>query len=334
MSYVSIEHISKSFNGQTVLHDLQLSFNEGEFVTLLGPSGCGKSTLLRILAGLIIPEQGIIKIDGSDVTNLKAKDRQVGMVFQSYALFPNMNVAENIAFGLKMKKLSKASIDKKVARMIELVGLTGKETSYPRQLSGGQQQRVALARSLVTEPKVLLLDEPLSALDAQIRKNLQQQLRSIQQELKMTTVLVTHDQEEAMAVSDRIYILNEGRIAQNGTPHEIYTQPANEFVARFIGNYNVLTREQLAAVAGASLETGHSLYAIRPEALHGNPASGDFVISGNVDKVMMLGNITRYEVVSQGVAVSAEHLHRSEDEVHRGELKKLYLSKKDVIPLG
>lgn len=333
MSYVTIDKVHKAFNGNTVLHDLQLSFNEGEFVTLLGPSGCGKSTLLRILAGLIVPEEGIIKIDGKDVTNVKAKDRQVGMVFQSYALFPNMTVAENIAFGLKMKKLNREAIKQKVARMIELVGLTGKEASYPRQLSGGQQQRVALARSLVTEPKVLLLDEPLSALDAQIRKSLQKQLRFIQQELKMTTVLVTHDQEEAMAVSDRIYILNEGRIAQSGTPHEIYTQPANEFVARFIGNYNVLTKEQLAFTAGLSAESGHSLFAIRPEAFHSDPEAGDLVMTGKIDKVMMLGNITRYEIISQGVTVVAEHLHKSDDEVQEGELKKLYLSKKDVIPL-
>lgn len=334
MSYVSIEKIHKDFNGNTVLHDLQLSFEEGEFVTLLGPSGCGKSTLLRILAGLITPDEGIIKIDGKDVTDVKAKDRQVGMVFQAYALFPNMTVEENIAFGLKMKKLAKVTIKQKVARMIELVGLIGKEASYPRQLSGGQQQRVALARSLVTEPKVLLLDEPLSALDAQIRKSLQKQLRSIQQELKMTTVLVTHDQEEAMAVSDRIYILNEGRIVQSGTPHEIYTQPANEFVARFIGNYNVLTKGQLTTAAGHSLESNHSLYAIRPEAFHSDSAAGDFVISGKIDKVMMLGNITRYEVVSNGVAVVAEHLHKSGQEVQQGELKKLFLNEKDVIPLA
>lgn len=332
MSYVSIENISKAFNGQNVLHDLNLSFNEGEFVTLLGPSGCGKSTLLRTLAGLIHPEDGAIKIDGNDVTNLKAKDRQIGMVFQSYALFPNMTVAENIAFGLKMKKLDKNTIQQKVARMVELVGLSGKEASYPRQLSGGQQQRVALARSLVTEPKVLLLDEPLSALDAQIRKNLQKQLKSIQRELNMTTVLVTHDQEEAMAVSDRIYILNGGRIAQSGTPHEIYTKPANEFVARFIGNYNVLKGDELASVTQGS-EFTNSLYAVRPEAIRGEIIEGGYEISGKIEKVMMLGNVTRYELVSNGVAVTAEHLHKTDEVVQEGAIKTLYIDKKDVIPL-
>ena len=332
MSYVTIENISKAFNEQTVLHDLSLSFNEGEFVTLLGPSGCGKSTLLRTLAGLIHPEDGAIKIDGNDVTNLKAKDRQIGMVFQSYALFPNMTVAENIAFGLKMKKLDKHTIQQKVARMIELVGLTGKEASYPRQLSGGQQQRVALARSLVTEPKVLLLDEPLSALDAQIRKNLQKQLKSIQRELNMTTVLVTHDQEEAMAVSDRIYILNGGRIAQSGTPHEIYTKPANEFVARFIGNYNVFKGNELASVTQGS-EFPNRLYAVRPEAISGEIIEGGYEISGKIEKVMMLGNVTRYELVSKGVAVTAEHLHKTDEVVQEGAIKTLYIDKKDVIPL-
>lgn len=333
MSYVTIENIKKEFNGQTVLHDLNLSFKEGEFITLLGPSGCGKSTLLRILAGLITPEQGLIKIDGKDVTHVKAKDRQIGMVFQSYALFPNMTVSENIAFGLKMQRLNKDTIKQKVAKMVELVGLTGKETSYPRELSGGQQQRVALARSLVTEPKVLLLDEPLSALDAQIRKNLQKQLRSIQQELNMTTVLVTHDQEEALAVSDRIYILNAGHIAQSGTPHEIYTKPVNEFVARFIGNYNVFSKEQLSLLVGNEEQFTQELYAVRPEVLSSVPSMESYEITGKIEKVMMLGNVTRYEVVSNGLHVTAEHLHKSHEDVQEGEWKTLYLNKKDVIPL-
>jgi putative spermidine/putrescine transport system ATP-binding protein len=333
MSYVTIEEINKAFKGQTVLHDINLSFKQGEFVTLLGPSGCGKSTLLRIIAGLISPEHGVIKIDGNDVTKVKAKDRQIGMVFQSYALFPNMTVAENIAFGLKMKKHNKETIQQKVARMVELVGLTGKENSYPRELSGGQQQRVALARSIVTEPKVLLLDEPLSALDAQIRKNLQKQLRAIQQELNMTTVLVTHDQEEAMAVSDRIYILNEGHIAQSGRPHEIYTKPANEFVARFIGNYNVLQGSELSFVTLGE-EFPNKLYAVRPEAFSAEFIQDGYKISGKINKVMMLGNVTRYELVSKGISVTAEHLHKSDEDVQEGALKSLYLNKKDVIPLA
>jgi putative spermidine/putrescine transport system ATP-binding protein len=334
MNFVTIENIKKSFHNETVLHHLNLSFKEGEFVTLLGPSGCGKSTLLRAIAGLITPEEGIIQIDGKNITQLKPKDRQVGMVFQAYALFPNMTVQENIAFGLKMKKLDRETIKLKVARMIELVELTGKESSYPRELSGGQQQRVALARSLVTEPKVLLLDEPLSALDAQIRKNLQKQLRRIQQELNMTTVLVTHDQEEAWAVSDYIYILNEGHIVQSGTPEEIYTSPANEFVARFIGNYNVLSRQQLSLLLGDEATLTHDLYAIRPEAFIVESIPGGIEISGQIQEMMMLGNITRYEVSSNGVRFLVDQLNKGGDGLQKNQLKKLYLHRKDVIPLS
>lgn len=334
MSYVTIENLKKSFHNETVLHHLNLSFNEGEFVTLLGPSGCGKSTLLRAIAGMITPEDGIIQIDGKNVTQLKPKDRQVGMVFQSYALFPNMTVQENIAFGLKMKKLDRETIKQKVARIIELVELTGKEASYPRELSGGQQQRVALARSLVTEPKVLLLDEPLSALDAQIRKNLQKQLRRIQQELNMTTVLVTHDQEEAWAVSDFIYILNDGHIVQSGTPDEIYTRPANEFVAKFIGNYNVVSRQQLSLMLGDEEALTHDLYAIRPEAFSVESVPGGFELAGQIQEMMMLGNITRYEVCSNAVRFLVDQLNKGGDGLEKNQQKKLYLHRKDVIPLS
>ena len=234
MSYVEIKSIQKSFNNIKVLKDIDFSIEKGEFLTLLGPSGCGKSTILRCIAGLNNFENGSIIIDNKDIGNVKPKDRQVGMVFQSYALFPNMTVYENIAFGLKIKKIPKKEIDKKVKEMIEIVELNGKEDNYITELSGGQQQRVALARSIVTEPKVLLLDEPLSALDAKIRKNLQVQIRKIQKKLNMTTIFVTHDQEEAMTMSDKIIVMNKGYIAQIGGPEEIYKHPANEFVARFI----------------------------------------------------------------------------------------------------
>ncbi|OIK12844.1 ABC transporter ATP-binding protein [Bacillus sp. MUM 116] len=334
MSYVTIEKLKKSFHQETVLHSINLSINEGDFVTFLGPSGCGKSTLLRSIAGLLTPEEGLIYIDCKNVTNVKPKDRQVGMVFQSYALFPNMTVQENIEFGLKMKKLDRETIKRKVARIVELVELGGKEASYPRELSGGQQQRVALARSLVTEPKVLLLDEPLSALDAQIRKNLQKQLRDIQQELNMTTVLVTHDQEEAMAVSDYIYILNKGVIAQGGTPQEIYSRPANEFVARFIGNYNVLTSEELSTVLGNVHVFSNTLYAIRPEAFSVDSIPEGYEVTGEIQTIIMLGNITRCELVSNGVTITADHLHQNEGVIHRNQLRKLYLNPKDVIPLS
>lgn len=244
MSYVSVTNISKSFDETRVLNNISFKINKGEFLTLLGPSGCGKSTLLKSIAGLNDFDNGSIVIDEKNITNVKAKDRNVGMVFQSYALFPNMTVYENIAFGLKIKKLSKSNIHKKVKEILEVVDLNGKENNYPSQLSGGQQQRVALARAIVLEPKVLLLDEPLSALDAKIRKSLQKQIRQIQQRLNMTTIFVTHDQEEAMIMSDKIIVMEKGKIAQEGSPDQIYKSPANEFVARFIGSYNVYSCEE------------------------------------------------------------------------------------------
>ncbi|MFF2533137.1 ABC transporter ATP-binding protein [Brevibacillus sp. NPDC058079] len=334
MSYVQIEHLSKTFHGQHVLQQLDLAIEKGELVTLLGPSGCGKSTLLRILSGLTAPDTGMIYIDGKDVTDVSPKNRQIGMVFQSYALFPNLTVSQNIAFGLEMNKISKTEIRLRVQEMIELVGLVGKEQAYPRELSGGQQQRVALARSLVTRPKVLLLDEPLSALDAQIRKNLQKQLRTIQRELNMTTVLVTHDQEEAMAVSDRIYIMNGGRIVQHGSPQEIYTQPRSEFVARFIGNYNVLTAEQLSQIAPHLSHPAVERFAIRPETFREQPLTGeDICLTGNIAQVTMLGNISRYELNIGDVPVLVDTLHLSFEQEQIGATKTLYVSPKDVIPL-
>ncbi|WP_019121407.1 heme ABC exporter ATP-binding protein CcmA [Brevibacillus massiliensis] len=333
MSYVQINHLSKKFGQQTVLQQLDLTLEKGQLITLLGPSGCGKSTLLRIISGLSAPDSGTIRIDGKDITTTRPKDREIGMVFQSYALFPNLTVAENISFGLEMKKMPMAQIRRSVQETIELVGLQGKEKAFPHELSGGQQQRVALARSLVTRPKVLLLDEPLSALDAQIRKTLQKQLRSIQRELSMTTVLVTHDQEEAMAVSDRICIMDAGRIVQQGTPHEIYTRPRCEFVARFIGSYNVLTAEELLRLAPEFSCSSAKLYAIRPETLRDQEMEDGIAVTGTVDNVTMLGNITRYEISAVGVRLFADYLHHSWEPQDIGRKKTIYLDPKDVIPL-
>ncbi|OZI11105.1 ABC transporter ATP-binding protein [Bacillaceae bacterium SAS-127] len=334
MSYITIQNINKSFHDKAVLQSLNLSLEEGEFVTLLGPSGCGKSTLLRILAGLTAPDAGRIMMDGKEITNVKAKERNVGMVFQSYALFPNMTVEENISFGLKMKKVNKDTIKQKVRQLIEMVGLEEKEASYPRELSGGQQQRVALARALIVEPKVLLLDEPLSALDAQIRKSLQKLLRRIQQELNMTTILVTHDQEEAMAMSDRIFLLNNGQIVQSGTPHSIYTKPKNEFAARFIGNYNILTGQQLNTLMKGDHLSSSKKYAIRPEAFSSIPIEDGFVIVGKVKDVQLLGNIARYELENHQMTYFADFLHQSNELDRLNEVVTLYVQKEDVIELS
>lgn len=332
MSFITLNQIRKSFDGQTVIQDMNLDIERGELVTFLGPSGCGKSTLLRMIAGLVTPEAGAISIDGRDVTHVSPKDRGVGMVFQSYALFPNMNVYENVAFGLKMKKRIKNEIHEKVMNILKLVGLTGKEKSYPHELSGGQQQRVALARSVVVEPKFLLLDEPLSALDAQIRKNLQQLLRSIQQELGITMILVTHDQEEAMVVSDRIVLLNNGEMVQSGHPHDVYMNPATEFAARFIGHYNVLEAAELSALLGTARGEGR-MYAIRPEAFQLSDSGESLAINAVVKDVAVLGSIVRYTLEANSVSFTADLLQQRRAGLDPDSSVILYLQKEDVIPL-
>nr|WP_125666472.1 ABC transporter ATP-binding protein [Paenibacillus baekrokdamisoli] len=258
-SYVEINKVTKYFSGsrdvdgsKPVLDQLSLQVKEGELVTLLGPSGCGKSTLLRCIAGLTDYEEGDVHLDGQDLAQLEPKRRQVGMVFQSYALFPNMTVYDNIAFGLVMQRLPRKEITQRTMKMLELIDMTDKSTSYPHQLSGGQQQRVALARSLAIQPKLMLMDEPLSALDAKIRKHLRAEIRRIQRELGMTTIFVTHDQEEALTLSDRICVMHEGRIEQVGTPEEVYARPLTTFVAKFIGNYNVLSGSEMASLIDGS----------------------------------------------------------------------------------
>ena len=246
MSYIEFKDICKSYDGENqILKSINLNIEKGELVTLLGPSGCGKSTLLRSLAGLEQISSGKIILDGEDITNVPVQKRGIGMVFQQYSLFQNMNVEDNIAFGLKISKVAKKEIDERVKRVIEMVDLKGKEKRYPDQLSGGQQQRVAIARAIVMEPKVLLLDEPLSAIDAKLRRELQEKIKRVQKELKITTVFVTHDQDEAMIMSDKIHLMNQGIIEQSGNPVELYTHPVSKFAAEFIGHYNILSKEQL-----------------------------------------------------------------------------------------
>lgn len=332
MSYVEIKSIQKSFNNIKVLKDIDFSIEKGEFLTLLGPSGCGKSTLLRCIAGLNNFENGSIIIDNKDIGNVKPKDRQVGMVFQSYALFPNMTVYENIAFGLKIKKLPKKEIDKKVKEMIEIVELNGKEDNYITELSGGQQQRVALARSIVTEPKVLLLDEPLSALDAKIRKNLQVQIRKIQKKLNMTTIFVTHDQEEAMTMSDKVIVMNKGYIAQIGGPEEIYKHPANEFVARFIGNYNVYNKIEGKKLLNIKLENS---IAIRPEVISISKENDkdkleNYYIKAKVNQKYMTGSIVRYELYKDDIRILVDMLNQ-DSLISEGSEVYVKIPKKDVI---
>jgi len=238
MAFLELEDISKKFGQNTAVDHINLFVEQGEFLTLLGPSGCGKTTILRMVAGFETPSTGNILLDGEDITNRAASKRPMGMVFQSYALFPHMTAEQNIAFGMSIQHKPKEVIKQRCAELLELVGLSDKGRSYPHQLSGGQQQRVALARALAVEPKVLLLDEPLSALDAKVRVSLRNEIRRIQQQLKMTAIYVTHDQEEALAISDRIAVMAKGRIEQLDNPEEIYSNPRTVFAASFVGSSN------------------------------------------------------------------------------------------------
>ena len=237
---IELDNLTKEFNGQVVLKGIHLDIHENEFMTLLGPSGCGKTTTLRIVGGFEEASSGEVLFDGIDISTLPPYKREVNTVFQKYALFPHMNVFDNIAFGLKIKKLDKDIVRQKVMRMLSLVGLEGFEKRNISQLSGGQQQRVAIARALVNEPKVLLLDEPLGALDLKLRKAMQIELKNIQKEVGITFVYVTHDQEEALTMSDTIVVMNDGNIQQIGTPTDIYNEPENRFVAQFIGESNIV----------------------------------------------------------------------------------------------
>lgn len=240
MSYLSIRDIKKSFKKSEVLKGINIDIEKGELVCFLGPSGCGKTTLLRIIAGLESCNIGSISVNNKDITKLQPSQRNIGIVFQSYSLFPNMTIYENIAYGLKNGKVNKSYIDDKVNRMMEMVDLVGMENKYPSELSGGQQQRVAIARAIILEPEILLLDEPLSALDAKVRETLRTEIKNIQRKLNITTILVTHDQEEAVSMGDKIVVFNKGNVMQIGEPEEIYYNPHNDFVADFIGKANFI----------------------------------------------------------------------------------------------
>lgn len=314
MAYITFKNINKAFGNNHVLKGINLEVEKGELLTLLGPSGCGKSTLLRCLAGLEEVQEGVIMLEDKDITHVDARLRQIGMVFQQYSLFPNMTVEQNLAFGLKIKKLSKEEIKKEVEGVLKMVGLEDKAKSYPSQLSGGQQQRVALARAIVTKPKVLLLDEPLSAIDAKLRKNLQVEIRKIQKELNITTIFVTHDQDEAMIMSDRICLLNEGKIEQLGTPIEVYTDPRTKFAAGFIGNYNVLTPAEFTTVTGEKQMEKNSVV-IRPETISISREKKNrencYEFKGKVVESLPRGNVLRYAVDVNGIRISADTLFRS-----------------------
>lgn len=317
MPYIQLKNLNKTFGKNHVLKNISMDIEKGQFVTLLGPSGCGKSTLLRCVAGLEDVTSGAILLGGEDITHKSAKNRKIGMVFQQYSLFPNMNVYDNIAFGLRMKKIDKKEIEKKARDAIAMVGLEGKENEYPSHLSGGQQQRVALARSIVTEPKVLLLDEPLSAIDAKLRKSLQSEIKKIQSQLGITTIFVTHDQNEAMVMSDIIHLFNNGTIEQSGSPVSMYTSPSTKFAASFIGHYNILTMEEFSMLVGCDFEKmPEKLIAIRPEVLDISLKPFDldgktYQFTGIIVDNIPHGNVLRYTIDVNGVKLRSDVLFRS-----------------------
>ena len=281
---IALTGVSKQFGGVAAVNDVSLEIGEGEFFSLLGPSGCGKTTTLRMIAGFETPDLGRVVLQGSDVTTTPANRRPVNMVFQQYALFPHMTIYDNVAFGLKMRGVPRADHKERVNEILRIVSLQGYERRRPRQLSGGQQQRVALARALVNRPAALLLDEPLGALDVKLRKQMQLELKRIQHELGTTFVYVTHDQDEALAMSDRIAVMNGGRVEQLGTPREVYEQPTTEFVADFIGSLNVL-------------ELGGARVSIRPEHVHVGDAADDASrLTGRLAQVVYLGMYAQLHV--------------------------------------
>ncbi len=308
---IRLEHISKSFDGQMVLDDLELHIHENEFVTLLGPSGCGKTTTLRILGGFVNPDTGSVIFDGKDITKVPPNKRHLNTVFQKYALFTHMTIADNIAFGLKIKKKSKSYIDDKIKYALKLVNLEGYENRMPDSLSGGQQQRIAIARAIVNEPKVLLLDEPLGALDLKLRQEMQYELIRMKNELGITFVYVTHDQEEALTMSDTIVVMNQGYIQQIGSPESIYNEPENAFVADFIGDSNIIPaimiEDKLVEILGAKfacVDTGFGTnkavdVVIRPEDVE-LTAPEDGIISGLVTHLIFKGVHYEMEVTANG----------------------------------
>ena len=310
---VEFKHVTKAYGDVQAVRDLNFTIEYGKLVTLLGPSGCGKTTTLRLIAGLEMVTEGNVFIGDKEVTRLSASDRDVSMVFQSYALFPHMTVMQNVSYGLTMSRMSKAEVSEKAHEGLNLVGLTGFGGRLPSELSGGQQQRVAVARALVLEPEVLLFDEPLSNLDAKLRRRVREEIRELQQKLGLTTVYVTHDQEEALAVSDRIIVMNEAVIAQEGTPHQLYEEPVNLFVSDFIGDANLVKAEiisidgddaevniggLLVKLAHRGIPTGEVDVAIRPQAIRLNRAVNKDEIPATILKSSYLGDHIEYTLES------------------------------------
>ena len=351
-AFLDVQNLTKTYGTTTVVKSVSFAFEKGEFISLLGPSGCGKTTILRMIAGFETPSAGTILVDGQDITTLKPNERQLGMVFQAYALFPNLNVGDNIGFGLKISGMPAEARRARVEEMLKLIGLPGYEKRYPYEMSGGQQQRVALARAIAPRPRMLLLDEPLSALDAKIRVSLREEIRAIQLELGITTVFVTHDQEEALSISDRIVVMNAGNIEQLGAPHEIYNKPATRFVATFVGHLNTIEATIVDPAASTvaidgQTATVHTLPAsatanapisltLRPEVLSVGARDGnDITLTGTIADVTFLGSVIRLRVALGRNTVSLDTFNDQRTAPpSRGEPVTISLASKDLLVLS
>jgi putative spermidine/putrescine transport system ATP-binding protein len=352
MSYLTLSNITKQFGDTVVVDDFNLDIEKGEFVSFLGPSGCGKTTTLRMVAGFEIPTAGKIFLGGADITDKAPNQRNVGMIFQSYALFPNMTVAQNIGFGLTVRKESAAVVKQRVEEMISLINLEKHAGKYPYQLSGGQQQRVSLARALANRPQVLLLDEPLSALDAKIRVSLRAEIRAIQKSLGITAIFVTHDQEEALSISDRIVVMNTGVIEQIGTPFEIYNFPTTVFSANFVGTLNNANGEVvdpakgLLTLDGVQFETATDLktrkkgdkvkVAIRPERLSfASEQKKANVVDATIENITFLGSVVRIQIKIGGTKFNMDTFNNPFLELPKvGSVEKVTCSKEAVLVLS
>ncbi|GGB06203.1 ABC transporter ATP-binding protein [Brucella endophytica] len=333
MAFLTLERINKSYGELTAVSDVDLSVGKGEFISLLGPSGCGKTTTLQMIAGLVEPTSGRIMLDGRDITHEKPNRRGLGIVFQSYALFPHMTVAQNVAFGLEMRKVPRTERDKRVGEILELVHLGGMAERYPRQLSGGQRQRVAIARALVIEPPVLLLDEPLSNLDAKLREEMQFELRRIQRSVGTTTIMVTHDQAEALSISDRVVVMEAGRMTQVDAPYRLYERPATAFISSFVGRMNRLEGIWWPDGAGGKVEVAGAMLAgeaepdipagapvaasIRPEKLFLNKDEGR--LNGHVASRYFLGGHWLFNVETPAGLLSVSAPNSGEEPAGEGD---------------
>ena len=352
MAFLQLSGVQKFYGANAVVKGFDLDVTRGEFVTFLGPSGCGKTTTLRMVAGFETPTAGEIRIDGRNITALRPSKRNIGMVFQAYALFPNMTVADNVGFGLKVAGRTAPEIKSRVDEMLEMIKLPHLRERYPYQLSGGQQQRVSLARALAPSPQILLLDEPLSALDARIRVSLREEIRALQRKLGITTIFVTHDQEEALSMSDRIVVMNDGAIEQIGAPFEIYNQPRTRFVASFIGTLNVFSGVIRDPAAGSVEIENQTVYAarlpkdvkagetralaLRPESLRIGPASaGRNALAGVIEEVMFLGSVVRVRMrLKQSALLIDTFNDAAAPPPARGAMATVNFAREDLIVIG